>query len=116
MFITVNVLRPKISNFTKPAFSDECISNWVDGKSKSELLSLYNGTCSDNFSPAITTPAACVAKFLFKPSNFKDNLINFFTLGLFFSSSLILGSLAIDSCSVKGLDGSNGIILQILST
>jgi len=60
----------------------------VDGKSKSELLSLYKGTSSESFSPAITTPAACVAKFLFKPSNFKESSINFLTLGLFFSSSL----------------------------
>ena len=50
------------------------------------------------------------------PSNFKESSISFFTLGLFLTSSLNLGSLSIDSCKVKGRDGSKGTILQSLST
>ena len=37
-------------------------------------------------------------------------------MGFLFSSSAILGSLAIDSFKVKGLEGSKGIILHNLST
>ena len=44
--------------------------------------------------------------FLFKPSNFKDRSKSFFTLGLFFTSSLNLGSLSMDSLRERGLDGS----------
>ena len=69
----------------------------IEGNTNSDEASLYKGTSSDNFSPAITTPAAWVMKFLFRPSNFKESSTNFFTFGLFFSSSLNLGSLAIDS-------------------
>jgi hypothetical protein len=71
LLITVNVFNPKKSNFTKPAFSAEYISNCVDGNNKFAETSLYKGTTSVNFLSAITTPAACVATFLFKPSNFK---------------------------------------------
>ena len=116
LLITVSVFNPRISNLTNPEFSEEYMSNCVDGKSKFESISLYKGTCSASFPSDITTPAACVARFLFNPSNLSDNSISFLTLGLLFSSSVILGSLAIDSFSVNGLDGSNGIILQILST
>ena len=41
--ITVNVFKPSKSNFTKPAFSEECMSNCVDGSIKLEDLSLYKG-------------------------------------------------------------------------
>ena len=34
-----------MSNLTKPAFSDECMSNCVEGKIRLAELSLYNGTC-----------------------------------------------------------------------
>ena len=39
------------------------------GKSKLEDEALYNGTVLVRFLSPITTPAACVAIFLFKPSN-----------------------------------------------
>ena len=115
MLITVNVFKPKKSNLTNPAFSAEYMSNWVEGSNKSAEESLYKGTVSVNFLSAITTPAAWVATFLFNPSSFKDNSIRRLTL----LSSLInfcnLGSTLILSCKVNGLDGSNGIILQMLS-
>jgi hypothetical protein len=57
----------KNQTLTKPAFSAEYISNCVDGNNKSAVESLYNGTISVNFLSAITTPAACVATFLFNP-------------------------------------------------
>ena len=41
--ITVRAVKPRISNFTKPAFSEECMSNCVDGSIKLEDLSLYKG-------------------------------------------------------------------------
>ena len=77
---------------------------------------MYRGTSSADFSSGITTPAAWVAMFLFKPSNFKESSISFFTLGSFFSSLCNLGSLAMDSFRESGLDGSNGIILHKKST
>ena len=80
LFITVNVFKPKKSNLLNPAFSAEYISNCVDGNKRSADESLYRGTNSVNFLSAITTPAACVAIFLFKPSNFKERSVNFLTL------------------------------------
>ena len=80
LFITVRVFKPKKSNLIRPEFSAEYISNWVEGKSKLDEVSLYSGTVSINFLSAITTPAACVAKFLFKPSSFKESLISLSTL------------------------------------
>ena len=77
LLITVKVFRPKKSNFIKPAFSAEYISNWVEGKSKLAALSLYNGTISVSFLSAITTPAAWVATLRFNPSSFKESSINF---------------------------------------
>ncbi len=65
---------------------------------------------------AITTPAACVATFLFKPSNFKERSVNFFTLESSFTSFWSLGSPAIHCDKLCGLDGSKGIIFEILST
>ena len=100
MFITVRVLRPKKSNFINPAFSAEYISNWVDGNNKLDDASLYKGTESVNFLSAITTPAACVATFLFRPSNFKDKSINFFTRGSSFINFCSRGSLFIHSVKV----------------
>ena len=79
LLITVNVFKPKKSNLINPAFSAEYISNCVDGNNKLDDASLYKGTVSVNFLSAITTPAACVATFLFNPSSFKDKSINFFT-------------------------------------
>ena len=58
-------------------------------------MSLYNGTISVNFLSAITTPAACVATLRFKPSNFKEISVNFFTLGSSLTSFCNLGSPAI---------------------
>ena len=46
---------------------------------------------------AITTPAACVTILRLSPSNFKESSKSFFTLGLFLTSSLNLGSLSMDS-------------------
>ena len=60
-------------------------------------LSLYRGTTSVNFLSAITTPAACVATFLFNPSNFKDRSVSFFTLGSSFIIFCNLGSPTIHS-------------------
>ena len=88
--ITVKVLRPKRSNLTSPAFSDEYISYCVEGKIKFEVWSMYNGNCSANISPAITTPAACVAIFLFKPSNFKDSSRSFFTFEMSSAPKIII--------------------------
>ena len=114
--ITVRVFNPSKSNFTRPAFSEEYISNCVEGKRELLDKSLYKGTNSANFSSGITTPAAWVAIFLFKPSSFFEISISFFTLGSFFSSSLILGSCAIAFSKSRGLEGSNGIILHKVST
>ena len=58
LFITVKVFKPSKSNFTRPAFSQAYISNWVEGKSELDAESLYKGTNSANFSAGITTPAA----------------------------------------------------------
>ena len=55
--ITVKVFKPRRLELTKPAFSDEYISYCVEGRVKLELWSIYNGNCSANLSPAITTPA-----------------------------------------------------------
>ena len=77
---------------------------------------MYSGNCSANLFPAITTPAACVAIFRLRPSSCKDKSKSFLTFLLFRTSSLNLGSRSIDSCKVKGLEGSKGTILQILST
>ena len=38
--LTVKAVKPRISNYTKPAFSEEFISNWVEGSIKLEELSL----------------------------------------------------------------------------
>ena len=62
---------------------------WVDGKREFEDGSLYKGTSSADFSSGITTPAACVAIFLFKPSSFIDNSISLFTLESFLFQFLI---------------------------
>ena len=70
--ITVNVFKPKKSNFTNPASSEDFISNCVTGIGKVEERSLYNGINSSRSLSPITTPAACVAMFLYKPSNFKE--------------------------------------------
>jgi hypothetical protein len=48
------------------------MSNCVDGNNKFAETSLYKGTTSVNFLSAITTPAACVATFLFNPSNLSE--------------------------------------------
>ena len=77
-----------------------------------ESWSLYNGTISVKFLSPITIPAAWVAIFLNKPSNFKAKLISFSIVGSSFCASCSLGSMATDSASVKGLDGSKGIILD----
>ena len=52
----------------------------------------------------------------FKPSICKEISANFFTRGSSFIIFCSLGSLAIHSDKVCGLDGSKGIILDILST
>ena len=49
LLMTVKVFNPKKSNLISPAFSAEYISNCVDGKSKSEVISLYKGTELVNF-------------------------------------------------------------------
>ena len=84
LLITVRVLSPKKSNLIRPAFSAEYISNCVEGNKKSADVSLYKGTDSVNFLSAITTPAAWVAIFLFKPSSFNERSINFLTRGASF--------------------------------
>ena len=114
--ITVKVLKPKKSNFIKPAFSAEYMSNCVEGSNKFEDKSLYRGTVSDRFFSAITTPAAWVATFLFNPSNLRDKSISFLTLESSFIIFWIRGSLATHSFNPIGLDGSNGIIFEIWST
>ena len=77
LLITVSVFNPKKSNFTNPAFSAEYISNCVDGNNRLAEISLYKGTISVSFLSAITTPAACVATFRFKPSSFRERSVNF---------------------------------------
>ena len=116
LLITVSVLSPKQSNFISPAFSAEYMSNWVDGNNKSAVESLYKGTTSVSFLSAITTPAAWVATFRFKPSNFNERFTSFFTLGSSLSNFWSLGSPAIHSVKFWGRDGSKGIIFEILST
>ena len=116
LFITVKVFKPKKSNLIRPAFSAEYISNWVEGNSKLAEASLYNGTTSVSFLSAITTPAACVATLRFKPSNFKDKSVNFLTLVSSLISFCNLGSPAMHWVKDCGLDGSKGIILEMLST
>src|SRR6056300_1505990 len=110
--ITVNVFKPKKSNLTKPTSSEDFISNWVTGNGKVDDKSLYKGTISSKFLSPITTPAACVATFLYNPSSFSEKFINFLITGSFFSASCNLGSMAIDSANERGLDGSKGIILH----
>ncbi len=112
LLITVSVFNPNKSNLISPEFSDQCMSNWVVGKGKSDEKSLYNGINSAKFFSAITTPAAWVAIFLFKPSSFIDNSISLFTLESFSFSIFNLGSRAIDSSNESGLEGSKGIILH----
>src|SRR5210317_1909927 len=92
------------------------MSNWVDGNNKSAETSLYKGTISVSFLSAITTPAACVATFRFNPSSFNERSVNFLTLGSSLTSFCNLGSPAIHWDKLCGLEGSNGIILEILST
>ena len=116
LLITVKVFNPKKSNLIKPAFSAEYISNCVEGNNKSADASLYKGTTSVNFLSAITTPAAWVATFLFKPSNFKERSVNFFTRGSSLTNFWSLGSLLMHSIKLWGLEGSKGIIFEILST
>ena len=43
-FITVKVFNPSKSNLTRPASSDDFISNWVTGIGILEDKSLYKGT------------------------------------------------------------------------
>ena len=88
----------------------------VLGNNKSEETSLYSGTTSVSFLSAITTPAAWVATFLFRPSNFKERSVSFFTLGSSFISFCNRGSPAMHWVKFCGLDGSKGIIFDILST
>ena len=116
LLITVKVFKPKKSNLIKPASSAEYMSNWVEGSNKFAVWSLYKGTTSFNFLSAITTPAAWVAKFLFNPSSFKDSSVSFFTLGSSLINFCSLGSPAIHSVKFWGLDGSKGIIFDMLST
>ena len=116
LFITVKVFKPSRSNFTRPAFSDVYISNWVEGKSEFDDGSLYKGINSARFTSGITTPAAWVAIFLFNPSNFFEISISFFTLGSLSSSFLNLGSWAMACSKESGREGSNGIILHNAST
>ena len=116
LFITVKVFKPSKSNFTRPAFSEAYISNCVEGKNDLDEGSLYIGTNSARFSSGITTPAAWVAIFLFKPSNFFEISTSFLTLSSFSSSFLILGSCAIAFSKERGREGSKGIILHNIST
>ena len=116
LLITVNVFNPRKSNLIKPAFSAEYISNCVEGNNRLAVESLYKGTASVNFLSAITTPAAWVATFLFKPSNFNERSVNFFTRVSSFINFWSLGSLLIHSLKLNGRDGSKGIILEMLST
>jgi hypothetical protein len=57
-WITVRVLSPRKSNFTRPAASTHFMLNWVAGMS--DRGSRYNGTSSSNGRSPITTPAAWV--------------------------------------------------------
>ena len=86
------------------------------GRGKSEEKSLYSGIKSAKFFSAITTPAACVAIFLLRPSSFIDRSISLPTLGSLSLSFCNRGSLATDSSNERGLDGSKGIILHKEST
>ena len=54
--MTVSVLRPRKSNFTRPAASTSSFANW--DTSISDLSSLYAGTYSHSGLSAMTTPAA----------------------------------------------------------
>ena len=56
--ITVSVFKPRKSNLTNPASSEDFMSNCVTGIGKLEDKSLYSGTNSSKFLSPITTPAA----------------------------------------------------------
>jgi hypothetical protein len=58
VFSTVSVLRPRKSNFTRPACSTHFMLNWVTGMS--ERGSRYIGTSCDSGRSPMTMPAAWV--------------------------------------------------------
>jgi hypothetical protein len=66
VWITVRVLRPRKSNFTSPAFSASFIANWV---TISPFWPRKHGTYSHTGFSEITTPAACMPAWRFRPSS-----------------------------------------------
>ncbi len=63
--MTVKVFKPRKSNFTRPIFSTQVISNCVI---VSLLLPTYKGRCSTSGVSEITMPAACVDACRVNPS------------------------------------------------
>ncbi len=66
--MTVRVLRPRKSNFTRPAFSTMSLSYWVT-MPVSSPAGRKQGTYSHSGRSPMTTPAACLPAWRFSPSS-----------------------------------------------
>ena len=64
--MTVRVVSPRKSNFTRPAASTSSLANWVMRTFSPGRW--YTGTKSHSGRSAITTPAACIPAWRWSPS------------------------------------------------
>ena len=64
--MTVKVFRPRKSNFTRPASSTSSLANWV---TISPFCPRKHGTYSQSGFSEMTTPAACMPAWRFRPSS-----------------------------------------------
>ena len=108
------VFNPKKSNLTSPDSSVYFILNCVEAIF--DLGSLYNGIISTKGLSPITNPAACVAAFFNKPSNFKEILNNCEISSPELIAANNFGSISRASFKVVGEAGLLGINLHNSST
>ena len=109
--MTVSVLRPRKSNFTRPTFSISSMENCV---TTSPLLPRDRGTYSVRGSFDITMPAACVDACLVSPSSAVAYSISSFIL-----TSVLINSFSFGSdlrASSMLTFGPSGISFATLST
>ena len=111
----VSVVSPRKSNFTNPAcstcFIEYCVTR------KSERGSRYSGTSSISGRSPITTPAACVLAWRYRPSSLQRDLQQSAQcLRPHRASCRSRGSPAIACCKFTGLAGLFGISSATLFT
>ena len=84
-FNTASVRSPRTSSLSRPCAPTPFISTAVTTTSPSECFRTSNGVISTNGTGLVTTPAACIPKFLLIPSSFFEYLK---TSGYFASKAL----------------------------